>query len=176
MLGEIGSESTCDWHHSYCDGAVPDFSVVEAFARLEELMVRPIIAISALLLFGYAVNLPQSASTQTPPVQSGAVPAEIAKMTNPVKPTAETQAHAKKMFGYDCAMCHGEDGKGKGDLAVEMKLKMVDFTNAEAMKAYTDGEMFYVIQNGKDKMPAEGDRAKADDLWNMVIYVRSFAK
>ena len=44
------------------------------------------------------------------------------------------------------------------------------------MKAYTDGEMFYVIQNSKDKMPAEGDRAKPEDLWNMVIYVRSFAK
>ena len=144
-------------------------------------MIRPIVAISALLLFGYAVNLPQTASTQsTPPqatpTQSTGVPADIVKMTNPVKPTAESQAHAKKMFGYDCAMCHGEDGKGKGDLAVDMKLKMVDFTNAEAMKAYTDGEMFYVIQNGKDKMPAEGDRAKPEDLWNMVIYVRSFAK
>lgn len=139
-------------------------------------MVRPLIAISALLLFGYAVNLPQPASTQSTPAQSTGVPAETAKMTNPVTPTPETQAHAKKMYGYDCAMCHGEDGKGKGDLAVEMKLKMIDFTNADAMKAYTDGEMFYVIQNGKDRMPAEGDRAKAEDLWNMVIYVRSFAK
>jgi len=25
-------------------------------------------------------------------------------------------------------------------------------------------------------MPAEGDRAKTDDLWNMVVLVRSFAK
>lgn len=139
-------------------------------------MIRPIVAISALLLFGYAVNLPQSASTQTPPVQSPGVPAEIAKMANPVKPTPESQAYAKKMFGYDCAMCHGEDGKGKGDLAVETKLKMIDFTNPETMKAYTDGEMFYVIQNGKDKMPGEGDRAKVEGLWNMVTYVRSFAK
>jgi len=36
--------------------------------------------------------------------------------------------------------------------------------------------MFYVIQNGKDKMPGEGDRAKTEDLWNMVTYVRSFVK
>ena len=139
-------------------------------------MLRPIVAISALLLFGYAVNLPQAASTQTPPTQSSGVPADVAKMLNPVKPTAESQAHAKKMYGYDCAMCHGVDGKGKGELAVELKLNIVDFTSPEAMKAYTDGEMFYVIQNGKNKMPAEGDRAKAEDLWNMVIYVRSFAK
>lgn len=139
-------------------------------------MLRPLVAISSLLLFGYAVNLPQPASTQTAPTQSTGVPAESAKMQNPVKPTAESQAFAKKMYGYDCAMCHGEDGKGKGDLGVEMKLKMVDFTNPDAMKAYTDGEMFYVIQNGKDKMPAEGDRAKPEVLWNMVLYVRSFAK
>jgi len=25
-------------------------------------------------------------------------------------------------------------------------------------------------------MPAEGDRAKTDDLWNMVVLVRSFSK
>ena len=26
------------------------------------------------------------------------------------------------------------------------------------------------------QMPAEGDRAKTDDLWNMVVLVRSFSK
>jgi mono/diheme cytochrome c family protein len=39
-----------------------------------------------------------------------------------------------------------------------------------------DGELFYVIKNGKGKMPGEGDRAKDDDIWNLVIYVRGLAK
>jgi hypothetical protein len=33
-----------------------------------------------------------------------------------------------------------------------------------------------VIKNGKGQMTGEGDRAKPDDLWNMVVLLRSFAK
>jgi mono/diheme cytochrome c family protein len=155
---------------------VTDFSPVERSTSPEEFMLKPLVAISALLLFGYAVKLPPAAQTQTAPVPSFAIPPEAARMTNPIKPTQVSQAHAKKMYGYDCAMCHGETGNGKGELAAEMKLTMADLSDPEAMKAVTDGEMFYVIQNGKDKMPGEGDRGKPEDVWNMVVYVRSLAK
>ena len=97
-------------------------------------------------------------------------------MVNPVTPTPESQAHAKKVYGYDCAMCHGDTGNGKGDVVADLKLSMKDFTNPAVLKDMTDGEMFYIIKNGKDKMPGEGDRAKPEEIWNMVIYVRSFAK
>lgn len=139
-------------------------------------MYKAFVGIVALLLFLWAVTLPQSASTQTPIAPTQAVPPDAAAMTNPVKPTEESLAKSKKMYGYDCAMCHGETGNGKGELATELKLKLIDFTSPEAMKTVTDGEMFYVIKNGKDKMPAEGDRLKSEELWNMVSYVRSFAK
>ncbi len=34
----------------------------------------------------------------------------------------------------------------------------------------TDGELFYIIRTGKGQMPAEEEaRAKADDVWNMVV-------
>jgi mono/diheme cytochrome c family protein len=83
----------------------------------------------------------------------------------------------KKIYGYDCAMCHGANGNGKGDLVGELKLtEMKDFTDPSALKGTPDGELFYIIKNGKGKMPAEGDRAKPADLWNMVILVRSFSK
>jgi len=139
-------------------------------------MLRLLVAISSLLLFGYAVNLTPAVQTPAAPAPTAAIPPEAAKMTNPIKPTAESQAKAKKFYGYDCAMCHGETGNGKGELAEDMKLKMRDFTDPEAMKSITDGEMFYIIQNGKDKMPSEGDRAKPEDIWNMVVYVRALAK
>jgi len=80
------------------------------------------------------------------------------------------------MYGYDCAMCHGEKGDGKGDLAADQKLVLKDYTDPLALKDMTDGEMYYIIKNGKGQMPGEGDREKPDDLWNMVILVRSLAK
>ncbi len=116
-----------------------------------------------------------------PPAQAPAtafkVPPEIASQTNPVKPTPEGMAKAKKMYGYDCAMCHGADGDGKGDMAVESKFTMKDWRDPAALKDMTDGELFYIIQKGKgDIMPPEGDRQKPDAIWNMVTLVRSFAK
>jgi mono/diheme cytochrome c family protein len=73
-------------------------------------------------------------------------------------------------------MCHGKDGDGKGDLAADMKLKLGDFRSPETLKDQTDGELFYIIKNGKGDMPPEGDRAKSEELWDLVNYVRSFSK
>jgi mono/diheme cytochrome c family protein len=103
------------------------------------------------------------------------IPPEAAAKANPVKPTAESLAKGKKMYAIDCAMCHGEKGDGKGDMASDMK-NVTDFTNPDALKDRTDGELFYVIRNGKGEMPQEGDRAKDGDIWNMVNYIRSLAK
>jgi mono/diheme cytochrome c family protein len=80
------------------------------------------------------------------------------------------------MYGYDCAMCHGANGNGKGDVVADLKLTLKDYTDPAALKDLSDGELFYIIKNGKGQMPPEGDRAKPEDLWNMVILVRSFAK
>ena len=119
------------------------------------------------------VSTPVGAATAPPkPV----VPAEAAAMVNPVKPTAESLGRAKKFYGYDCAVCHGVNGDGKGDLNADSHLHLKDFTDASSLSNMTDGQLFYIIKNGMNGMPPEGDRAKPDELWNMVIVVRSFAK
>jgi mono/diheme cytochrome c family protein len=104
------------------------------------------------------------------------MPADAKTLANPIKPTPESQAQAKKMYGYDCAVCHGENGNGKGDLAADMKPPLKDYTDPTALKDLTDGEIFYIIQNGKGQMTGEGARLNKDATWNMVLLVRSFAK
>ena len=133
-------------------------------------MLKPMFFLFALLSLSLSSQQPAAA-----PAQSG-IPPEAARMVNPVKPTAESQAHAKKVYGYDCAMCHGENGNGKGDVVADMKLTLKDYTDPAALKDISDGEIFYIIKNGKGQMTGEGERAKPEDIWNMVIYVRSFAK
>jgi mono/diheme cytochrome c family protein len=121
--------------------------------------------------------MPMALAPQQPTeTAAAAIPADAAQMVNPVKPTPESLARAKKMYGYDCAMCHGANGDGKGDLVADMKLSLKDFTDPAALKDLSDGEIFYIIKNGKGQMVGEGNRAKPDDLWNVVILVRSFAK
>lgn len=136
-------------------------------------MFRPILlGIVAASAFGIAALMPQ------PPAQAPAdfkIPPEAAQKKNPVTPTPESIAAAKKLYGYDCEMCHGKTGDGKGDTGVDMKLTMKDWRDPASLQGMTDGELYYIIHNGKGKMPAEGDRAKPDTTWNLVIYARSFS-
>jgi mono/diheme cytochrome c family protein len=129
--------------------------------------------VSVLALFCFSVSAGQD---QKPAAAEFKMPPDAVKAPNPVKATVASVALGKKTYGYDCAMCHGKDGGGKGDLASDMKLKMLDYTDPAALKDITDGELFYIIKNGKGDMPAEGDRAKPEEIWNLVNYVRSLAK
>lgn len=130
-------------------------------------------------LFFFVFVFASWAQNNQPPAKAPAeykIPPEAAAKANPVKPTAESLAKGKKLYGYDCAMCHGKNGDGKGDMASDIK-NVTDFTKADVLKGRTDGELFYIIRNGKgEDMPPEGDRAKDNDIWNMVNYIRSFAK
>jgi mono/diheme cytochrome c family protein len=140
-------------------------------------MLKPVLFVAALAAGGVLQSTPpapDAASPVTPAVFM--IPAASSSMVNPVKPTAESRTHAKKVFGYDCAVCHGEDGAGTGDLAKNMKAKMPDFRDATALKSRSDGDLFYIIKNGKGEMEGEGERLKPDDTWNLVNYIRSFSK
>ena len=128
-------------------------------------------------LFLFLSLVPLAFLTQEPaPAPSAAVPPDAAKMVNPFKPTPESQAKAKKIYGYDCALCHGANGNGKGDVVGDLKLTLKDYTDPAALKDFSDGELYYIINKGKGQMPPEEGRAKPEDLWNMVVLVRSFSK
>ena len=72
-------------------------------------------------------------------------------------------------------MCHGADGSGDGDLAADMKLKLLDFREPDALKNMTDGELYWIIEKGKGQMTGEGDRVKPPEIWGLVDYVRSMS-
>lgn len=115
-----------------------------------------------------------AASAATSPAASSA-PAPV-KKENPVKSSPEVLAGAKKVFGYDCAMCHGESGNGKGELVESMSLKMKDWHDSSVLTGLSDGDIYDLIVKGKDKMVGEGDRLAPAKVWGLVHYVRSFQK
>ncbi|MGC2639580.1 MAG: cytochrome c [Acidobacteriaceae bacterium] len=140
-------------------------------------MLKPLLMLPALA-FLVVPALTQQA-TPPPAGQSAAaapapMPAEYVGKANPVKPTPEQQALAKKFYGWDCAMCHGETGNGKGD-AADPAVPIHDFRDPASLAKLSDGEIFYIIQNGRGKMPADGDRLKPDLIWNMVVYLRQMS-
>ena len=127
------------------------------------------LAILFVCLFSAAALLAQNTSSD-----SCSNPDAVARMVNPVKPTAESLAQGKKYYGYDCAMCHGKTGDGKGE--VDPGDKLPDFTNPASLKDKTDGELFCSLKKGKGHMPLENIRITPNELWNLVNYVRSLSK
>jgi len=136
----------------------------------------------ALLLVSGGVLTTQLNSAQEKPKDAqaptadGPIPAEAAARKNPVAVTPEGLAEARRFYKYQCTMCHGENGDGKGDLADVMKLKLIDWRDASLLTGRTDGELFYILTNGKGQMLAQGDRTKEEMRWNLINLVRSFAK
>jgi mono/diheme cytochrome c family protein len=154
-------------------------------------MKSPFPITGAVLLAGLCASLASVSLANSSWAQQGAAPsasgasstqgeeykisAEDIARKNPVKSSPEGLAEARKAYRYDCAMCHGEHGDGKGELVESMNLTMVDWRDPAALAAKSDGELFYIITKGKGKMTGEGDRQSEKLRWNLVNLVRSLA-
>ena len=133
-------------------------------------MPKPFLFLSAVVLF---VIIPSPA----PMLAFGAAP-QATPSTNPVKQTAAGMERGKKLYAMDCALCHGDNGNGKTDLATSMNVTLGDWTDPKSLADKPDQELFNVIRKGKgDKMPPEDtSRAKDDDIWNVIHYIRALSK
>lgn len=138
-------------------------------------MRRILFLFIAVLLTSFTASLAQQNSKPAAEPAPAPIPAEAIAKVNPVKSTPEGLESVKKLYGYHCSMCHGKDGDGKGELAEQMKLTLNDWRNPASISKMTDGELFYIITNGRGKMTGgEGDRTKEETRWQLVNYVRAF--
>ena len=143
-------------------------------------MSRFILILPALFLLVLVSSAQQQSSDSGAQAQKtpsySAIPVQAAKEANPVKSSPDSLARAKKWWTLDCEMCHNKNGDGKGETAKDMKLTMFDLTNPATLKDRTDGEIYWIIKNGHNDMPAEGTRISTETGWDLVNYVRSLAK
>jgi cytochrome c5 len=145
-------------------------------------MRKILLLLGAVLVASLGMARAKQSTTQEKPKDSAAatdeykISQEDIGKKNPVKPSSEGLAAARKVYGYDCAMCHGTKGDGKGDIVDSMKLTMHDWADTASLAGKTDGEIFYIITKGKGKMMGEGDRVSETVRWNLVNLVRSYSK
>lgn len=133
--------------------------------------------IAVIGLWAAKPSAPQEPSKETQANSSNEkIPQEEIDRKNPVKPTPEGLAAARRVYSYDCAMCHGAHGDGKGDLVEPMKLTVRDWRDGSSIADKTDGELFYIITHGRGKMVPEKGRASDTMCWDLVNLIRSFSK
>src|SRR5579863_736823 len=79
-----------------------------------------------------------------------------------------------KLFGTECADCHGLDGHKLSDAGRWMYPRAADLTSAEVQQ-YSDRELFWILRNGIrfSGMPAFSNVETDEHIWNLVHYLRT---
>ena len=103
-----------------------------------------------------------------------AVPRATRTMKNPIPASPEVIAEGRAHFADHCASCHANDGSGKTEMGQGLFPKAPDM--ATVSQELTDGELFYVIEQGVrfTGMPAWsiGTPAGEEASWHLVHFIR----
>lgn len=116
-----------------------------------------------------------------------------AQLKNPIPATAESISEGKQVYQRLCRACHHASGNGKGPYGIGKSIRPSDFTDDKWDYGSSDGEIFTVIKNGIDPARvaaaariqrmggpslehAYDERLSEADIWNVVNYIRTFAK
>jgi mono/diheme cytochrome c family protein len=111
--------------------------------------------------------------------RSFAIPSSARARPNPVPPSPDALADGMEHYADHCAVCHANDGSGKTEMGQGLFPKAPDMRLA-ATQQLTDGELFYVIENGIrfTGMPAwsTGTPGGEDSTWKIVTFIRHLPK
>jgi mono/diheme cytochrome c family protein len=104
------------------------------------------------------------------------VPDKDKNIANPVKTDATSIAEGKTLWAKHCQSCHGKSGMGDGSKAAQLKTEPGDFSKTET-QSQSDGSLFYKSAQGRDDMPSFKKKIPdADDLWNVINFIRTLKK
>ena len=103
---------------------------------------------------------------------------EARQLTNPLAATPESITAGRQTFQKFCAACHNKDAKGDGPLAPKDS-HPPNLTDDVWTYGSSDGEIYTVIREGttpKSEMKDFKSKLTAEEMWNVVNYLRSLAK
>jgi mono/diheme cytochrome c family protein len=109
-------------------------------------------------------------------VRRFAIPSKAEKLKNPVAFSPQALEEARVHWADHCASCHANNGSGDTQIGRNLYPKAPDMRSTGTQQL-SDGELYYVIQNGVrlTGMPAWGSPGDGDgnqDSWKLVLFIR----
>jgi len=95
---------------------------------------------------------------------------ELAKatLTSPLDSTQVDLAKGKQLYDIYCGICHGNKGKGQGNLVKREKiLGIPNYADREI----TEGSTYHTIYYGKNAMGSYANQLNEEERWQVVSYV-----
>jgi hypothetical protein len=93
--------------------------------------------------------------------------------TNPMSITAELLKRGQQRFTINCTPCHGATGEGKGITQKIGAMAVVANLHDKRIVELPDGELFFVITNGRNLMQPYGANVTVEDRWAIIAYLRA---
>jgi high-affinity iron transporter len=93
-------------------------------------------------------------------------------------------ARGKEIYETRCAVCHGEQGDGKGPAAVALPVKPPSFRDAKMVNEMAGNYWFWRISEGGliepfssmgSVMPAWKEELSVEDRWAVIAYTHRFS-
>jgi mono/diheme cytochrome c family protein len=108
-----------------------------------------------------------------------AIPRSAREVTNPIATSRDIIAEGMALYADHCAACHANDGSGETEIGLGLYPKPPDMRK-EATQSLTDGELFYIIENGVrlTGMPAwsTGTEEGTMATWHLVHFIRELPR
>jgi len=92
---------------------------------------------------------------------------------NPLPITAALLKRGQQRFTINCSPCHGELADGNGITKKINAMPTVANLHDKRIVEMTDGELFYVISNGRSLMMPYAASVTVEDRWAIVAYLRA---
>ena len=92
---------------------------------------------------------------------------------NPLSVTLELVKRGQQRFTINCSPCHGAVGDGTGITKKIGAMGVVANLHDKRIVEMGDGELFYIITNGRNNMGAYGANVTVPDRWAIIAYLRA---
>jgi mono/diheme cytochrome c family protein len=110
------------------------------------------------------------------PGSTGMVNATTYTGKNPLPLTEETLRLGQTRFNVYCAPCHDRTGSGQGIVNKREPTYKPGNLLEERIRGLADGEIFFVLTNGRRTMPAYRFQVAEKDRWAIIYYVRALQR
>ncbi|MBI3876687.1 MAG: cytochrome c [Verrucomicrobia bacterium] len=108
------------------------------------------------------------------PVNTGLIPGTTNFVaTIPLEVNEKLMARGRERFNISCVPCHGPQADGNGITKKIGAMAVVATLHDKRIVSMPDGELFYVLSNGRNLMQGYASNIAIEDRWAIVAYVRA---
>ena len=106
---------------------------------------------------------------------TGNLPDDYREVANPIPSSPESLEVGKQLFDIYCAVCHGSEGHGGGNIEGPFPRGLINQLTTQRARDYPDGYIFGMITLGRGLMPSYS-RVTDSERWHIVNYVRQLQR